>query len=215
MEDGNGQSLADVGGEARRIALVGVGGKADQVVDDDLDGAAYGEAGYGAQIQGFRPNALTGKRRIAMDEHRQHFGLPGFSQAHLLGTRTAHGDGIHRFQVTGVRYQVKADFSAAPGEELAGGADVIFHVASAQDAARVRIFELGKDIGGGFTEGVRHHVQASAMAHAHHGLLCAIVGGVVQHFIQKGNQDGDTFEREALGAEIARLNHLLEEIGLG
>ena len=99
--------------------------------------------------------------------------------------------------------------------KLAGSADVVFHVAAAQDAARVGIFELGKDVGGRLTEGVRHHVQASAMAHPHDGLLRAKVGGVVQNLVQKGNQDGDAFEREALGAEIARLDHLLEEVGLG
>ena len=99
--------------------------------------------------------------------------------------------------------------------ELAGGADVIFHVATAEDAARIGIFELGKDVGGRFAEGVRHHVQASTMAHAHDGFFGAKVGSVVEHFIQKRDQDGDPFEREALGAEIARLDYLLEEVSLG
>ena len=100
--------------------------------------------------------------------------LTGLSQPHLLGTSTAHGHRIHRFQVTGVRYQVQADSYPAPGEKLPGSAHVVFHVAAAQDAARVGIFEFRKDVGGGLTEGVRHHVQASAMAHPHHGLARAI-----------------------------------------
>ena len=94
------------------IALVRVGGKADQVVDDDLDGAAHGKAGDGAETQGFCPDALAGKGRVAMDEHGQDFGLAGFSQAHLLGAGPAHGDRIHGFQVTGIRYQVQTDLSA-------------------------------------------------------------------------------------------------------
>ena len=48
VEDGNRQPFADIGGEARRVALLGVGGKADQIVHDDLDGAAHGKAGHGA-----------------------------------------------------------------------------------------------------------------------------------------------------------------------
>ena len=59
-----------------------------------------------------------------------------------------------------------------------------------------------------------HHVQASAVAHAHDGLLGAKFGGAVQHFVEKWNERGDAFERKPLGAEITRLNDLLEDIGL-
>ncbi len=41
-----------------------------------------------------------------------------------------------------------------------------------------------------------------------------MISGAVQNLVKKGNQHGDAFQRETLGAEIARLNHLLEEIGL-
>src|SRR6202453_1394270 len=125
MKDGNGQPSADIGGEARRVALLGVRGKANQIVDDDLDGAAHGKAGHGPETQCFCPDAWAGKGRISMDEHRQHLVLTVFTQPHLLGPRTAHSDRIHRFQVTRVRYQVQADFSPAPGMELPGGAYVI------------------------------------------------------------------------------------------
>ena len=52
-------------------------------------------------------------------------------------------------------------------------------------------------------------------AHAHHRFFGAEVGGVVEYFIQKRDQHGDPFEREALGAEIAGLDYLLKEVGLG
>ncbi len=99
--------------------------------------------------------------------------------------------------------------------ELPSCADVVFDVATAEDAAWVGVFEFGKDVGGRFAEGVGHHVQASAMAHAHDRFFGAEVGGVVQYFIQKWDQYGYAFEREALGAEIAGLDYLLEEVGLG
>ena len=34
-----------------------------------------------------------------------------------------------------------------------------------------------------------------------------------EELVEEGNQRGDAFEREALGAEIARLHDLLEDVG--
>ena len=49
---------------------------------------------------------------------------------------------------------------------LAGCADVVLHVAAAHGAARIDVLELGEDLGGRAADGVGHHVQAAAMAHA-------------------------------------------------
>ena len=53
------------------------------------------------------------------------------------------------------------------------------------------------------------------MAHAQDRFFSAKIGGAVQHFIQKWDQDGDPFQGEALGAEIPGLDDLLEEVRLG
>ena len=39
--------------------------------------------------------------------------------------------------------------------------------------------------------------------------------GAVQQLVEEGHEGGDAFEGEALGAEIARLNDLLEDVGAG
>src|ERR1700678_2082683 len=98
---------------------------------------------------------------------------------------------------------MQTEIYARAGKEMTGGADVVFHVAAAQDAARICVFKLGKDVDGRLTKSVRHYVQASTMAHPHDGFLGAKVRSAVQHLVQKRNQDGDTFERKTLGAEIA------------
>ena len=51
------------------------------------------------------------------------------------------------------------------------------------------------------------------MAHGDHRLLGAVLGSGVQDCVEQRDQRRFAFEREALGAEIARLDHLLEEIG--
>ena len=40
VEDGDGQALGEVGGEARGVRFFGLGGESDEVVDDDVDAAA-------------------------------------------------------------------------------------------------------------------------------------------------------------------------------
>ena len=45
VEDGNRQALGDVGGEAGGVRLLGIGGEAEEIVDDDVDGAADVVAG--------------------------------------------------------------------------------------------------------------------------------------------------------------------------
>ena len=71
VEDGNGQALGDVGGEARGVGLFGLGGEAEEVVDDDVDGAADGVAVDAGEIEGFGPDALAGEGGVAVDDDGQ------------------------------------------------------------------------------------------------------------------------------------------------
>ena len=105
------------------------------------------------------------------------------------------------------------NFAAAAGDVFAGGAHVIFHVAGAEDAARIDVFESGKDFLRRPPGDVGDHVEAAAMAHAHDELDGAELGGSVENFVDERNQRGDAFEREALAAEIALLHDLLEDVG--
>ena len=51
------------------------------------------------------------------------------------------------------------------------------------------------------------------MAHGHDGFDRAVFAGRVENRIEQRNQRGDAFERKTFGAEIARLQNLLEKIG--
>ncbi len=52
------------------------------------------------------------------------------------------------------------------------------------------------------------------MSHGENDLGGLVVGGALQGFIEEGNQSGDAFQGEALGSQVARLNDLLEGVGL-
>jgi len=57
---------------------------------------------------------------------------------------------------------------------VAGCANVIFHVASAQNATRVHIFKPRDHFVRSFARGVNHDVEAPAMAHSHDGFDGAV-----------------------------------------
>ncbi len=139
--------------------------------------------------------------------------LAGEADALLLGAGAAHDDGVDGLEVAGVGGEVEGDGFAGEGVKAAGGADVVFDVSAAEGGARVDVLELGEDLGGGPADDVGHDVEAAAMAHAEDAGGGAVVGGGGEELIEKGDEGGEAFEREALGAEVAGLDDLLEEVG--
>ena len=51
------------------------------------------------------------------------------------------------------------------------------------------------------------------MAHGHHAFFGAMRGGSAKNFLHHRNQRGVAFQRESLGADVERLQHLLEDVG--
>ena len=181
-----------------------------------MDGAADVEARERAEVEGLGPDALAGEGGVAVDDHGQDSGRwPSSPDACLLGAGAAHGDWVDGFQVAGVRDQVEADRSCRSARvKVAGGAHVVLHVAAAQDAARVDVFELGEDLGGDLPMVFTITFRRPRWLMPTTALGDAVLGGAVEDLVEEGDQDGEAFEREALGAEVARLDDLLEEVGL-
>ena len=86
---------------------------------------------------------------------------------------------------------------------LAGGALVVLDVASAHGGARVYIFKPGEDVRGAAADGVGHHVEAAAMAHGKNDPGDAAGGRDFKGAVEVRDEDGQAFEREAFGAEVA------------
>ena len=108
MEDGDGQALGEVGGEAGGVELFGVGGEAEQVVDDDVDGAADGEAVEVARLRVSAQMPWPAKAASPwMIMGRTLPWLRSSPSAHLLGARAADGDRVDGLEVAGVGDQVE------------------------------------------------------------------------------------------------------------
>ena len=105
------------------------------------------------------------------------------------------------------------NFVAAARDVFAGRAHVIFHVAGAENAARIDIFKAGEDFFEDPLGDMRDYVEAAAMAHAHDEFRGAEPRAGIEKFIDQRDQRGNAFEREAFAAKVTLLHNLLEDIG--
>src|SRR2546429_7929352 len=124
--------------------------ESDEVVHDDVNRATNRVGAQVSEIECFRPNALARKSRVAMhddgNDFVESFGRTvhiGTAQAvtRLLRAGAANGNRIDGLQMAGIRNEVDADLFATSGDVSAGSADVVFHVARTQDAARIDVFK--------------------------------------------------------------------------
>ena len=86
-----------------------------------------------------------------------------------------------------------------------GSTDVILHVASAEHAPGIDIFESGDNFVRRLACRVHHDIEAAAMAHREHGVQRTAFTCAIQNRVEQRNQRGNAFERETFCAEIARL----------
>ena len=184
-----------------------------QIVDDDVNRSADGVATQVGKVQRLGGDSLPGKCRVAMHENRQDLDLAVAAHARLLGARAPQRHRINRFQMAGIGNHVDAHLAAAGAGEHPGRADVILHVAAAQHAARIDILEAGKNFRRRTAHDIDDDVQASAMAHRQHGLLGAMPRRGVENLVQQRNQRRVAFQRIALGADVAGMDGLLEDVG--
>src|SRR5216684_3581179 len=214
VEDRHGLAFGDIGGEARGMLLRGLCRKADQVVHDDVNGAADGIGLEIREIQRLRPDALARESRVAMHDDGNDFVLrfartvdvrSAQAVASLLRAHPAHCHRIDSFQMTRIRNKMDADLFAGARNVSARGAHVVFHVARAEYAARIDVFKASDNFMWRLARRVDHYVQAAAVTHGHDGFERAMLARGVQNGIEQRNQRGNAFKRESLAAQVTRL----------
>src|SRR4029077_16300556 len=132
------------------MLLCGPRREPDEVVYDDVNRAAYSVGTEVREVQRLRPNPLPRKSGVAMHHDGDNFvqrfagtinvGSPE-AIARLLRAGPADGDRIDSLQMARIRDEVDADFLATGGDVSSCSADVVFHVTSSQDAARIHVFK--------------------------------------------------------------------------
>src|SRR5690554_5657198 len=128
------------------------GGKANLVVDDDVDGATYAKAPGLGHLEGFHHYALAGKGSITVHDDRQNLGAIGVVTAGLAGTNRTYRNRRNNLQVGRVEGQRQVHF-AAFGHDVGREALVVLDVPG-PGVCHFLAFELVKQILGVLAQGV-------------------------------------------------------------
>src|SRR6516165_5106184 len=111
-----------------------------------MDCAADVVAAQVGQIQGLSRNTLARKRGVAMHQDGKYPGLTIAANSRLFGAHPSQNYGINCFKMARVRDHMDTHLATAGSREYARGADVIFHITTAQYAARIDVLKAGKDL---------------------------------------------------------------------
>ena len=215
VEDRRLDHAGHVGGVHRRARGLRGGGEADLVVDDDVDGAAGAVAAQLRHVERLGDHALAGEGRVAVQGDRQDGEVrAALVDDVLLGADDALDDRVDRLQVGGVGGQRDLDLLAVQAGEGALGAQVVLHVAGAVHRLRVEVaLELAEDLRVRLADDVREDVQAAAVGHADDDLVQAGLGGRVDDRVEQRDDGLAALQREALLADVLRLQEGLEGLG--
>ena len=216
VEDGRLDELGDVGRVAGGARLARQRREADLVVDHDVDRAAGAIPLELRQVEGLRHQALAGKRRVAVDQERQHLLAELRVVAPpLLGARAALHHGVHRLEVAGVGGEADVDGRAVLGDVVGGVPTVILDVAVTShriggdvvlELVEYGLVRLVQDVG--------EHVQPPAMGHPQHDVFGTGLGGGLHELVEGGNQRFGPLQGEPLLTLVAAVGEGLEQLGV-
>ena len=206
--------LRDVGRVGRRARVLRHRGEADLVVDDDVDRAARAVAVEAGEVHRLGDDALAGEGRVAVQQHRQDARVLAVADRVLLGADHALDDRVHELEVARVRGEAHADRLARVGLVRAARAEVVLHVARALVGRRVVALELREDLREGLADRVGEDVEPSPVRHAEDDLAEPPHRRVVQDPVEERDERLAALEREALVADVLRVEEALEALGL-
>ena len=216
VEDGDVEHLRDGRGVDARARVLGVGGVADLVVDDDVDGAAGVVAPEPREVQRLCHHALRSHRRVAVDDQRKHLAPVLPVEALLLGARPSLHHRVDDLEVAGVEGQAEVDALPGGGGHVRGEAQVILHVAPAHELPRVhRPVELAEDLIRALPQHVGEDVQPAAVGHADDDLLDAQLAAELEHGVEHRQERLTAVHAEALRALVLGVDEGLEGVGVG
>ena len=131
VQDRGFHHLGQVGAVAARERVMGVGGEANLVVDDQVDRAAHVIAIELHHVEAFGHHALSGERGVAMDGHRHHADAIGIHPQPLFGADPTQNHRTDEFKVRGVGAQRKMNVLSRCGSPRVGVAQVVLHISAA------------------------------------------------------------------------------------
>jgi hypothetical protein len=169
-------------------------------------------AGVG-EVEHLLVHALAGDGGIAVDQHRQRLHLAFGAAPHLARIHRAGDDGVDDLEVRRVEGQGQVH-RAARGADVGRVAHVVLDVAG-RECRLLLAFEFVEQHRGKLAQGIDQHVEAAAVGHADHHFLHADRAGGADQLVHGEDQGFATLEREALLANIFRVQVALQRFGMG
>jgi hypothetical protein len=214
VQDRHLQHLRDIRAVERGACIAQVrAGESDLVVDDDVERAPGAVAARLRELEGLHVDALSRERRIAVDEHRQHL-VPRVVAAAVLAR--AHRPLDHRIddlEMGGIERE--RDMHRPARRRDVGRKTLVVLDVAGEQVVMVLALELGEQVLGHLAQGVDQHVDAAAVGHADDELLHARPSRVPQQVVELRDQRLAAFQREALLADVAGVEILLERFRRG
>ena len=223
MNDRDVEPFGEVARIPRRASVGRVGGEADLVVRDQVQGATGGVTGQALEVKGLGDFALTRERRVAVDEDRQRHGrvvvtLPRRAVG-LLGARSSLDNRIDRLEMARIRCERHRNLAGARCTR-ALRAEVVLHIAAtallADDDSldRPLALELAQDHLVRASDDMGEHVEAAAVSHPDHDLVRTRVGAELDRLVEHRDHDVESFDRELLLPEEGAAQVALHTLDL-
>ena len=204
--------LDHVGAVQRGAAVARVtGGKANLVVDNDVQRAASVVAACFGQRQRFHHHTLAGKGGIAMHQQRQYMLTLWVAATIHAGAHAALHHGVHNLQMRRVERQCEVQWAVRRGH-VGAEALVVFHVAAGKFFGR-GLLEFGKQVFGQLAQQIDQHVQATTVRHADDYFLQTAFARFAHHFVHGHDEAFAPFERKTFLPHVFAVQKTLQPFG--
>ncbi len=215
MEDWNLQHFGDVGRVDTRSTFFRFGGKADLIVDDDMQSATGGVASKLAEVQRLLNDPFTGERRISVDENSHRLGTLEITAPVLFGSTSSQGDRIDELKVARVKAERYVDFGTGARRPIAAVSHVIADVPTTAREFRLGIVERPEDTLGSLLHDIGQNVQAASVRHRQDHTADPMIASFFQGAIEQRNQALGPFERKRFGSDELLADELFEDRCVG
>mmetsp|Transcript_838 Transcript_838/g.1138 ORF Transcript_838/g.1138 Transcript_838/m.1138 type:complete len:1008 (-) Transcript_838:79-3102(-) len=203
VEDRAVQGLGNVRAVGAAAAILGVSGKSDLVVDNDMNGTANRVVRKSTHSKGLIDNTLSRKGTITMEKDGERFGVFSIIAVELLGTNFPKDNSVNSLKMTGVGNKGKMNALAIGGGAIVTGTKMVLDVTTTNIFIRIFVNNLT----GEFTENLRHgltnnvgeDIETTTMGHTDDDILNSEVSTGVNHGLNTRNHALGTLKTKTLG----------------
>lgn len=213
VEDGCVDCLGDIRGVGSRAREARVGGEADLVVDDEVDGSSGSVPRQVVEAHGLVDNTLASERSVSMEQHT-HSGivLSLVVLEMLKSTSLAEHKRVLCLQMGRVGHERQRHLLARGRRADVVGAQMVLDITS-RPLIRLRPHELVQNSLDRLPDDIREDVESASVRHSHGHVLDTVIDRSVDERFHTGDESLAALETKALLVGVLASDELLEGLG--